>query len=76
MKRLTLDEWNNNFFARPRSRRSLYRYIKEGKIFPAPIKVGRDYEIESTAILLDNNAIKNSQSLMERINGQKSRGGH
>lgn len=72
MARITLTEWNLQYFAKPRRPRTLYLYIQNGKIFPAPIKVGRDYEVEESAILLDGNSISNTSVLMERINGKKA----
>lgn len=72
MKKITLSKWNNEYFARPRTPRTLYQYVKDGKIFPAPVKVGREYEVEPTAILIDNECITDTNSLMERINGQKT----
>lgn len=71
--RITLSEWNKIYFARPRTRRMLSIYIKEGKIFPAPIKVGREYEVDSNAILLDKELINNPMLLKERINEQAKR---
>lgn len=73
MKKLSLQEWSSIYFRRPRSDRTLYLYIKGGKIYPAPIKVGREYEVEPYAILLDKNSISDSSTLMERINGQKEK---
>lgn len=71
--RVTLSEWNKKYFARPRSARQLSRYIQDGKIFPAPIKVGREYEVDSEAILLNNETVRNPNTLMRRINEQKER---
>lgn len=74
--KLTLSDWNKNYFARPRSRRMLSRYIKAGKIFPTPVKVGREYEVEESAILLTNEIVSNTGTLMRRINEQKERRKH
>ncbi|AZS49967.1 excisionase [Entomomonas moraniae] len=72
--RVTFSEWNKNYFARPRTRQMSSNYIKEGKIFSAPIKVGREYEVDSNAILLDKELINNPMRLKERMNEQtKSR---
>ncbi|ENO7353627.1 excisionase [Morganella morganii] len=73
MKRVTLSDWNNSYFAKPKSKRTLYRYISEGRLYPAPEKVGRDYEIEAWAILMDDVCMKNTRLLMEKINGQKQK---
>lgn len=74
--KLTLIDWNKNYFARPRSRRMLSRYIRDGKIFPAPVKVGREYEVEDSAILLTTETVSNTSMLMRRINEQKARREH
>lgn len=71
--RVTLKEWNKKYFARPRSARQLSRYIQDGKIYPAPVKIGREYEVDSEAILLNKEAINNPNTLMRRINEQKER---
>lgn len=72
--RITLSEWNKIYFdEKPRGSRQLYRYIQDGKIYPAPIKVGRGYLLESYAILLDQEAVSNPNTLMRRINEQKER---
>lgn len=51
----------------------LYDYVKNGKIYPAPTKIGREYEVEPYAILLDKSVIADPAVLMERINGQKEK---
>ncbi|MFB0770327.1 excisionase [Proteus cibi] len=73
MKRITLLEWNNRYFAKPKTLRTLYRYISEGRLYPTPEKVGGSYEIEPWAILTNDKLVKDPQSLMERINGQKQK---
>ena len=73
MKRISLSDWNNLYFAKPKSKRSLYRYIRDGRLYPAPEKVGRDYEIEPWAILINENIIKEPRMLMEKLNGQKQK---
>ncbi|CNI93256.1 excisionase [Yersinia enterocolitica] len=47
--KISLDEWNKRR-DRPRSMKQIYRWIEAGKIYPPPVRVGREYEIESTAI--------------------------
>ncbi|MBO8262627.1 excisionase [Proteus mirabilis] len=73
MKRITLSEWNNKYFAKPRSPRQLSRYIKEGKLYPAPEKVGREYELEPWTVLTNDKMVREPQYLMEKINGQKQK---
>ncbi|HCT6317996.1 TPA: excisionase [Proteus mirabilis] len=73
MKRITLSEWNNKYFANPRSQRQLSRYIKEGRLYPAPKKVGREYELEPWTILTNDKMVREPQYLMEKINGQKQK---
>lgn len=74
--KLTLSDWNKSYFARPRSRRMLSRYIRDGKIFPTPVKVGREYEVEDSAILLTTETVSNTSMLVRRINEQKARREH
>lgn len=73
MKRITLLEWNNRYFAKPKTPRTLYRYISEGRLYPAPEKVGREYELEPWTILTNDKMVREPQYLMERINGQKQK---
>lgn len=73
MRKITLDEWNYNYFAKPRTKKSLYNYIKNGRIFPSPVKVGGIYEIERYAILIDAESMQNPSELMGRINEQKEK---
>lgn len=73
MKRITLAEWNNSYFVKPRSTRQLYRYIKDSRLYPAPEKVGRDYEVEPCTVLINEKMIREPKLLMEKLNGQKQK---
>lgn len=76
MYKITLQQWNERYFVRPRSARTLYHYIQNGLIYPAPVKKGREYEIDNNAILLDKNSIENTGALMKRIqDGRKTQKG-
>ncbi|WP_420919243.1 excisionase [Yersinia kristensenii] len=56
--------------------RQIYRWVDQGKIFPPPEKIGRDYEVEETATYINPPSFTNPPSirnnLIERIkNGSK-----
>lgn len=46
MQKITLDEWAAAEFKVPPSLNTLRRWAREGLIFPAPIKHGRNYYVE------------------------------
>lgn len=47
--RLGLAEWAKRNFNPPPAERTLYHWVKEGRIVPAPIKVGRAYYVDPAA---------------------------
>lgn len=72
--KLTLNEWNKYYFQnQARSTKQLSRYVREGKIYPAPIKVGRAYEVEPNAIFLTKELIQNPRLMAEKIHEQTKR---
>ncbi|EMY0609736.1 excisionase [Yersinia enterocolitica] len=50
--KISLKEWNERR-DKPRSMKQIYRWVEAGKIYPPPEKIGRDYEVESTATYID-----------------------
>lgn len=51
--KLRLNEWLKSQFDPPPAIRTARLWIKEGKIYPAPIKVGRAYYVEESAVFQD-----------------------
>ncbi|SPZ65411.1 Excisionase-like protein [Serratia quinivorans] len=50
--KLTLGEWNNRL-PRPRSHETVRRWIRAGKIYPAPELDGREYLFDERAVKID-----------------------
>lgn len=48
-----LDEWLKSQFDPPPAIRTARLWIKAGKIYPAPVKVGRAYYVEQNATFQD-----------------------
>ncbi|MEM5429365.1 excisionase [Cupriavidus oxalaticus] len=48
--KLRLDEWLARNFAPAPAIRTARLWIKDGKIYPAPVKVGRAYYVEENAV--------------------------
>ncbi|MDQ9124977.1 excisionase [Serratia fonticola] len=73
IKFITLKEWNSRL-PRPRSEETVRRWVRAGKIYPAPILDGREYLFDDRAIKIDpKNLQKNSVNrLLERINDGKN----
>lgn len=59
-----LDLWLESQFDPPPSIRTARLWIKKGKIYPPPIKVGGSYYVEETAVFQDG---VRRQSLADRI---------
>lgn len=53
MSKVTLDEWAAAEFKTPPSLNTLRKWAREGRISPAPVKHGRSYYVDSTAIYQD-----------------------
>ncbi|MGH1475218.1 excisionase [Yersinia proxima] len=73
--KISLKEWNEQR-DRPRSMKQIYRWVEAGKIYPPPERVGKEYEVESTAIYRNpadrTNPIPSTNNLISRIrNGSK-----
>lgn len=49
---LTLDVWDKRKFNKPHDIRTLRRWVREGRIYPKPEKVGREYQVRPDAVYL------------------------
>lgn len=49
MSKVTLDEWAVAEFKTPPSPNTLRKWAREGRIWPLPVKHGRNYYVESGA---------------------------
>lgn len=67
-KKLTLKEWNSRL-PRPRSEETVRRWVREGKIYPAPVKDGREYLFDENSVRI--NKQKNRTPLLERIHNDQ-----
>ncbi|EBW7999810.1 excisionase [Salmonella enterica subsp. enterica serovar Mgulani] len=70
-KQLTLKEWNSRL-PRPRSEETVRRWVREGKIYPAPVKDGREYLFDENAVRI--NAQKTRMPLLARIHNAQRKG--
>ncbi|MGC2944197.1 excisionase [Burkholderia ambifaria] len=62
--KLRLDEWLKREFFPPPAIRTARGWIKEGKIYPPPVKVGRAYYVEENAVFADG---RTRPRLVDRI---------
>ncbi|MBB1489494.1 excisionase [Oceanospirillum sediminis] len=53
---ITLQEWDEKNFSRPHSRRTLYKWAREGLIQPRPMIVGKHYQVHPDARYVSNRA--------------------
>ena len=67
-KKLTLKEWNSRL-PRPRSEETVRRWVREGKIYPAPVKDGREYLFDENSVRI--NEQKDRTPLLERIHNDQ-----
>lgn len=67
-KKLTLKEWNSRL-PRPRSEETVRRWVREGKIYPAPVKDGREYLFDENSVRI--NEQKKRTPLLERIHNDQ-----
>lgn len=51
--RVRLDKWLSDNFDPPPAIRTARLWINAGKIYPAPVKVGRSYYVEQNAVFSD-----------------------
>ncbi|WP_199062157.1 excisionase [Serratia sp. ASV30] len=69
-KKLTLREWNSRL-PRPRSEETVRRWIRAGRIYPAPVIDGREYLFDEYAVRIDK---PNSRaSLLSRIHSDQGK---
>lgn len=52
-KLITLEEWARRRYEKPPHIKTVRRWQKEGKIYPAPKKEGRAYVVSETAEYID-----------------------
>jgi hypothetical protein len=62
--KIRLDEWLKREFDPPPAIRTARLWINAGKIYPAPVKVGRSYYVEQGAVFQDGNV---RPSLVQRV---------
>ena len=61
-RKITLTAWAAQQFDPPPAERTLRLWVREGRIIPAPLKIGRAYYVEPTArhiaeVLADNRLV-------------------
>ncbi|HGE8281589.1 TPA: excisionase [Serratia marcescens] len=66
--KLTLGEWNKRL-PRPRSHETVRRWIRAGKIYPAPVLDGREYLFDEQAVRIDTPCSPTSELLQRITNG-------
>jgi predicted site-specific integrase-resolvase len=53
VRRITLETWAERRYAKPPSRKTLYRWIRDARILPRPTKEGRAYFVMEDARVVD-----------------------
>ena len=69
---LTLPEWNARQ-PRPRSHETVRRWVRECRIYPPPMKYGREYLFEENAVKVDSGGIPSGNLLKRITNGKKAK---
>jgi predicted site-specific integrase-resolvase len=69
-KKLTLKEWNSRL-PRPRSEETVRRWVRAGKIYPAPVLDGREYLFDENAVRIDPQNPR--ASLLSRIRSDQGK---
>lgn len=67
-KQITLRAWAAARFDPPPSAKTLQRWARDCKIFPLPVKVGRDWRVDPDARYID----ENDPVMGEIIHGSKA----
>ncbi|HDR2892316.1 TPA: excisionase [Enterobacter asburiae] len=67
---ITLKEWNARQ-PRPRCLEQVRRWVREGKIYPAPILDGREYLFDERARKITSHSTSAANSLLNRVNNGK-----
>jgi hypothetical protein len=62
--KIRLDKWLEKEFDPPPKIRTARLWIKAGKIYPVPVKVGRSYYVEENAVFAD---AQTRPSLAQRV---------
>ncbi|KWZ43781.1 excisionase [Burkholderia savannae] len=75
--KIRLNLWLEREFLPPPAMRTARRWIKDGKIIPAPVKVGNAYYVEEGAIYFEGNRpLRLAERLaLEEISEKKKRSG-
>ncbi|PWC10499.1 excisionase [Brenneria corticis] len=65
-KLLTLEEWAKRNYEEPRpSQQTLWRWARNGKIYPAPEKHGREYRVREEAIYINPKSFSLARKLIQ-----------
>lgn len=81
MKTITLLEWAEQKFSQPYKLNTLRMWARTGRIYPAPEKIGRDWQVNPNAQYVNPRNPKdvaekakpaNKYRLLERINGSQT----
>lgn len=67
---ITLKEWNARQ-PRPRCLEQVRRWVREGKIYPAPVLDGREYLVDEGARKITAHSTPAMNSLLNRVNNGK-----
>jgi predicted site-specific integrase-resolvase len=68
--KIRLDEWLKREFYPPPAIRTARHWIKQGKIYPPPVKVGRAYYVDEKAVFADG---RTRPTLAERVFGNQGK---
>ncbi|WP_447880101.1 excisionase [Serratia fonticola] len=73
IKYITLKEWNSRQ-PRPKSVETVRRWVRAGKIYPAPQLDGREYLFDDRAIKINPNNLpkQSTKQLLDRIRDGKN----
>jgi len=66
MRFITLREWNQRQ-PRPKSMEQVRRWVRSGKLYPAPFLDGREYLIQENAVKIDPTRPRESASKNNRL---------
>lgn len=69
--KVRLDLWLQRNFDPPPHIRTARHWIKTGRIYPIPIKVGRAYYVEESAEYIDHQYGQRRPRLAERVFGKE-----
>ncbi|CAI1111133.1 excisionase [Serratia quinivorans] len=81
MKSITLEEWAQMKFSQPYKLNTLRMWARTGRIYPAPEKVGRDWQVQPNAVYVNPKNPRDvaqkakpisKYKLVERIHGSQA----